>query len=83
MSEKQWAEYNTIYLEPTCHDCIGEMNRSDHGRLWCEDPQEPCDVCGKEWIAFRRSPPPPSSEGPGPSSTAYNDQFIPHWKDRT
>ena len=39
----------TIYLEPTCGDCAG---KSDTGRMWCEDAQEPCEACGKDWEKY-------------------------------
>lgn len=53
------VEAAKIYLEPACAECISELNRSDHGRLWCCHPQEPCEVCGKEWVAYRLDQPSP------------------------
>ena len=41
-------DLQTIYLQPRC--CVVP----EDGRLWCEDPQEPCSDCGAEWIAFDR-----------------------------
>lgn len=38
-------DLQTIYLQPRC--CVV----TEDGRLWCEDPQEPCSDCGAEWIA--------------------------------
>lgn len=42
-------DLTTIYLQPRCAcDPYGE------GRMWCEDPQDPCENCGAEWIKFAR-----------------------------
>jgi len=37
-----------IFLSPPC-DEYGD------GRLWCDDPQEPCDECGFPWTKYVRS----------------------------
>jgi hypothetical protein len=43
-------DYEVIWLEPRCY----------HGgyaeRHWCQDPQEPCEECGAQWIKFIRAP---------------------------
>ena len=55
------TSHQTIYLEPVCPDC----SASDWSRAWCEDPQEACVRCGKEWVAYdlRRALLPPAEEG--------------------
>ena len=45
-------DLTTIYLAPRC--CSIE---EDVGRLWCEDPQDPCPLCGAQWIRFDRARP--------------------------
>ena len=54
MPKPVFSEHDAIYLEPECQDCIGEYRREE-GRLWCQDPQEPCEKCGKEWVRFERA----------------------------
>lgn len=47
-------DHEVVWLQPRCcADWQGE------GRLWCEDPQDPCENCGAEWIKFVRAAVPP------------------------
>jgi len=47
-----WQEYDAIYLQPACGKCIRNLLRYSEGRLWCQDPQDPCEDCGKEWVKY-------------------------------
>ena len=42
----KWSEYPGIFLEPECRNCYAVE------RMWCSEPQEPCEECGKEWVKF-------------------------------
>ena len=42
-------EHKIIWLQPWCDEC--EEN-CDPGREWCQDKQDPCDVCGREWVKY-------------------------------
>lgn len=48
----EWQEHETIWLQPSCGECAKDIERTSEGRLWCQDPQEPCEQCGKEWVKF-------------------------------
>lgn len=45
-----WTEHATIYLSPWCVKCEREMAGED--RLWCPEPQDPCEYCRKPWVKF-------------------------------
>jgi hypothetical protein len=47
----KYQEHQVIYLEPSCGDCHDKISRTE-GQLWCEDPQTPCDLCGKQWVKY-------------------------------
>jgi len=47
-------DLSVIYLTPHCDKCRSIIEREGDGILWCADPQEPCEECGKEWIAYDR-----------------------------
>jgi hypothetical protein len=44
----------TIWLQPWCADCA-RFDGSDTGRTWCDDKQEPCTECGRDWVAYALS----------------------------
>jgi hypothetical protein len=48
------GEMETIYLTPHCKDCKRDLQNYDV-LLWCVDPQDPCEDCGKEWIKYTRA----------------------------
>jgi hypothetical protein len=54
----EWIEHGVIYLQPACMDCILLINGTSEGRLWCQNPQEPCEECGKEWSKYHLQPAP-------------------------
>jgi len=42
-----------IWLSPWCDKCAAAPILSpEDGRLWCVDPQEPCPVCGNDWVRY-------------------------------
>jgi len=41
-------DVQVIWLQPRCCD------EGEHGRVWCSDPQEPCEECGAKWVKFIR-----------------------------
>lgn len=53
MNADDWQEHEAIYLSPACIKCPHHINYD--GRQWCEDPQDPCEDCGAEWIKFERA----------------------------
>jgi hypothetical protein len=40
-----------IWLAPEC-----EVGYCCPERLWCEDPQECCEECGRQWIKYVMAP---------------------------
>lgn len=59
LTPDEYQELSCVYLTPTCAKC-----QAGHGthlypseqRLWCEDPQDPCEECGKPWVKYNLAP---------------------------
>lgn len=57
-----WTEHAAIYLSPWCAKCDkaskGAWLKGDGAidREWCQEPQDPCEECGKPWVKFNLAP---------------------------